>query len=96
MRGLKLERGAGLEPVRVEVAGGATVTVRWQGKRGPWMCTAELDGILVSFALSDKDEAELVVPSGRLKIGYASEVSNSWGETFVEVAAGQTREVVFP
>jgi hypothetical protein len=96
-RGLVIEEGKALGAVRVEVEAGATVTVRWEGKPVPWMCTAELDQILVSFAMSaEGGSADLIVPAGNLKIGYASEALNRWGETFVQVGVGETREVVFP
>ena len=96
-RELVLEKGATLADVRLEVARGGKVTVVWDERDVPWMCTAELDGLLVSFAVNEKGgTADLTVPAGRLKIGYASEALNRWGETFVDVAAGQTREVTVP
>jgi hypothetical protein len=97
LRGVSVEEGKTAGDLRLAVGRGATLVVRWEGELVPWMCSAELDGILVAFdSRSSEREAELVVPPGALKVGFAAEALNLWKEQLVEVAEGDAKEVVFP
>ena len=97
LRELEVDRRVGVGSLKIEVRRGGTVQVQWGGGDVPYVCTAEVDGVIVSFANSmDGSQLELPVPAGQLKVGFASEAINKWDETYVEVAVGETRVVAFP